>query len=267
MEENMNAEVNTNESVGIAGTPFKTPEELAKGYLELNSKIDSMGNELGNAKKAAETATAQSQQLAQILERVSQTKPAEEPKGTDFKMMKNEIKTKLSSLDPMDADYSKIHADLLSKLTDISDAEADDKINKVIKVAAKTSQDEVAKYQSKMDAKAQQDRFLQQNPTFNEPETQAKIKDFIAQDKTGVHDAISAFFQIQRDELAGQTKQLSELNAEMQKRLDLTKGTEQTGRVIVKGQSPGQQQTNAPQPTGKDVEAGMMAALKASRGE
>lgn len=269
----MAEEVNTGstDNTGIAGTPYKTPEELAKGYMELNSKIGTMGNELGMAKKAAETATAQSQQLAQILEKFSQTnqgKPAEEPKGTDYRVAKDAIKSQLSSLDTMDANYSKTHADLLSQLSDLSEKESDDKISKVIQVATKTSQEEVAKYQAKMDAKSQRDRFLQQNPSFDLPETQEKIKGFLSQDKTGLHDPISAFFQIQRDELAEQTKQLASINEEMKKRLDLAGGKEDVGKTVIKGQSPGQQETNKPAPkTDSDVRAGMAEALKKARGE
>lgn len=68
--------------------------------------------------------------------------------------------------------------------------------------------------------------------------------------------------EIQRDEIAVETKRLMDENAEYKKRLNLAKGTEETGKVIVKGQSPGQS-TQQPKATGKDLDAGMMAALKA----
>lgn len=70
---------------------------------------------------------------------------------------------------------------------------------------------------------------------------------------------------IQRDEIAVETKRLMDENTEYKKRLNLAKGTEETGKVIVKGQSPGQS-TQQPKATGKDLDAGMAAALKAERG-
>ena len=82
-----------------------------------------------------------------------------------------------------------------------------------------------------------------------------------------MHDPFSAFYQIQRDDVVAEAKRLLDENAEYKKRLSLAKGTDETGKVIVKGQSPGQQQTKQPKATGKDLDVGMAAALRASRGE
>ena len=120
---------------------------------------------------------------------------------------------------------------------------------------------------SKRDMKSAQQRFYDENPTFNTPEMQAKINEYITNDRTGMHDPFSAFYQIQRDDTILEAKRLADENVEYKKRLDLAKGTGETGKVIVKGQSPGQQQTKQPKVTGKDLDAGMAAALRASRGE
>jgi hypothetical protein len=69
---------------------------------------------------------------------------------------------------------------------------------------------------------------------------------------------MSAYFQIQKDDLAAE-------NAEMKKTLELVKGKENTGKVVVKGQT-GQPQTKPQKATGKDLDAGMAAVLAAQRG-
>jgi hypothetical protein len=69
---------------------------------------------------------------------------------------------------------------------------------------------------------------------------------------------MSAYFQIQKDDLAAE-------NAEMKKTLELVKGKENTGKVVVKGQG-GQPPTKPAKATGKDLDAGMAAALAAARG-
>ncbi|HPV49475.1 MAG TPA: hypothetical protein PLB14_07190, partial [Smithellaceae bacterium] len=75
---------------------------------------------------------------------------------------------------------------------------------------------------------------------------------------TGMHDAMSAYFQIQRDDLAKE-------HDEMKKVLEMTKGKEKTGTVVVKGQttSPPAKPQKA---TGRDLDAGMAAVLAAQRG-
>jgi hypothetical protein len=45
-----------------------------------------------------------------------------------------------------------------------------------------------------------QQKFLDENPSFNTPEMQARIQEYIARDKTGMADALSAFREIERDD-------------------------------------------------------------------
>ena len=80
-----------------------------------------------------------------------------------------------------------------------------------------------------------------------------------------MHDPMSAFFQIQRDDAIAQANQTATENAEMKKILELQKGKEATGKVVVKGQSPNQGATNPTKATGKDLDAGMAAALAKTR--
>lgn len=243
----------------IPGTTFKTQDELVKSYTELQAKLGSQGSELGQVRKDHAALKGQAETLAQILkENLAKGKVEPEQKGVDYTGQLKEVKTQLEGLDPMAADFSKTQAKLISKLTNIV---AMDQHEKTLKAATDSASSLLKKELGDRDAKASQEKFYQQNPGFKTPEMQAKIKDFMANDATGMHDPMSAFFQIQRDEVSAQFKTVSDQNVEMQKRLDLAKGTDSTGKVIVKGQSPGQQQTKIPIPTGKDVDIGMKAAL------
>ena len=114
---------------------------------------------------------------------------------------------------------------------------------------------------SDRDQKAQTKAFYDANPTFNTPEMQGRIKDYLANDRTGMSDPLVAFREIERDDARAQLKQISDQNAEMQRALDLVKGKNETGKVIVKGQSP-QGVTKQPNNlTGRDRDAAMAEAL------
>ena len=244
---------------GIAGTNFKTPEELAAAYLKetnqrtnLEKKLGEQGNELGYLRNQTGT-------LAAALKE-SLTK---EQKNVEKQYHDTEIATvekQIQELDTMSDDYQRTLASLVAKSNRLVAAEQHEK---TLKAASELMKKELGE----RDARATRQKFLDENPTFSAPEMQAKIDEYIAKDRTGMHDPFSAFYQIQRDETALEAKRLMDENAEYKKRLDLAKGTNETGKVIVKGQSPGQQQTKHSKVTGKELDAGMGAALRASRGE
>ncbi len=113
-------------------------------------------------------------------------------------------------------------------------------------------------------AKSRQ-QFLRDNPRFDEPETQQRIRDFLAGDATGMHDEISAFFKLQADESAAQLDSAASQNTEMRKILELQQGKDSTGRVMTKGHSP--QPAPKATATGKDLHDGMADVLRKLRGE
>jgi hypothetical protein len=79
-----------------------------------------------------------------------------------------------------------------------------------------------------------------------------------------MHDPVSAFFQIQRDQATQQASAIAKENEEYRKLLDLAKGKDEAGKVVVKGQTTGGQQTKQPKATGKDLDAGMLAAVQST---
>lgn len=257
------------EVTGIAGTNFKSPEELAAAYQSLEKKLGEQGNELGQARKDHTTAKGQVDMLTKLLnenmgkgnaDTTAATKPT-----VDYDGQMNEVKKQLSELDPMSEGFGKTQTKLITKLTSLAQA----KQHEITLTAATSSASELLKKElSDRDAKAAKEAFLTQNPTFQTPEMQARIQDFMANDRTGMHDPMSAFFQIQRDDLAVKADQISKENEEMKKVLDLSKGktVADQAKVVVKGQTTTGQQTNQPKVTGKARDEGMAQILANLRG-
>lgn len=241
------------EDQGIAGTGFKSPEELAAAYLgvkdqygNLEKKLGEQGNELGALRTQAQT-------LAEALkETLGKKAPAEKAQGVDYSTEIANVEAQINDLDPMADNYQKTLSSLIHKSNKLVAAEQHEK---TLSAAGSMFKEEL----STRDAKAAQEAFHRENPTFNTPEMQARIKQYISQDRTGMHDPLSAYAMIQRDDIAAQ-------NEEYKRLVELFKGKDEAGRVVVKGQSPGQQQTKQPKVTGRDLDAGMAAALAAARG-
>jgi hypothetical protein len=234
------------EPTGLEGTPFKSGEEAAKGYLNLKALHDAQANELGTLRKFAET-------VAPIVQQhMSKTEaPAAAPKAPDYETEIMGVQQKIQELDPMADNYQKELAALLATSNKLVAKAQHEK-------TLSTAQELFKKELSERDARAARTEFNKNNPSFSTPEMQLRIKDFLANDKTGMHDPMSAYFQIQKDDLAAE-------NAEIKKTLELVKGKENTGKVVVKGQA-GQPPTKPQKATGADLDARMAAALATQRG-
>lgn len=246
--------VQLDENGFIPGTNYKSMDEFVKGHGELKGKFDAQGNELGQVRGQAQT-------LAETLKETltkGQSQPATTAKGVDYDAEIAGAHEELSKLDPMDDKFSAKQAGLISKITTLASEKTK---AAVLGEAGKLFQKEL----QDRDIKTSQKEFLKANPTFNTPEMQKRINDYIANDPTGMHDKMSAFFALEKEGLAAERDQLAQTNAEMQKALDLQKGKESTGKVIVKGQGPGQV-TNKPILTGKERDAAMAEALLKVKG-
>lgn len=244
--------VTLDENGFIPGTSFKSMDDFIKGHSELKGKFDAQGNELGSTRKQAET-------LANTLKDVlGKEKPAPKEPPVDYGKEVSRLQGELKKLDPMDEKYSERHAALISELLAVNTNSVK---GEVLSTAGKLFQDEL----SKRDQNAAIQKFNEENPTFNTPETQERIKQYLANDRTGMHDKFSAYFQMQRDDESAKAKALVDENAEMKKVLDLQKGKDSTGKVITKGQAP--QQTAKTQLKGKDLDAAMAEALAKAGGK
>jgi hypothetical protein len=241
---------------GIAGTSFKTPEELAAAYQSLEKKLGEQGNELGTHRKESEYYRSQAETLQSLLkEQMGGKRQAEPPKGPDYDSEISAIEQQIQQLDPMEDGYQKTLSGLVAKVGKLSAAAAHEK---TLGAASEMFRKEL----TDRDTKAARDAFYRDNPTFNTPDMQAKIREYIANDKTGMHDPLSAFREIERDEARAKAEALTAENAEYKKLIELNKGKDAAGKVVVKGQSPSQPQSRPQKATGKDLEAGMLAALR-----
>lgn len=244
---------------GIAGTGFKTAEELAAAFIKeqgqrtnLEKKLGEQGSELGSTRKQAET-------LANTLKEVLTKKEAStKPAGTDYDTELAVVQKQIQDLDPMTEGYQKTHSDLVAKAIKLA---ASSQHEKTLNAAGEMMKKEL----SDRDVKAQTKAFHDANPTFATPEMQARIKEYLANDKTGMSDPLVAFREIERDDARAEAQAIANKNAELQKALDLEKGKGETGKVIVKGQGP-QQVTKQTKVTGAERDALMAAALANVKG-
>jgi len=238
----------------IPGTTFKTVEELAKGFQETKSEHGRISNEYGNLKKDHDGLKSQAQTLAETLKETL-GKGKEEPvaKGIDYDSEIQNVISQVENLDPMKENFQSELAKLMLKSNQLT---AERTKTTVLKSAGELFQKEL----QDRDIKTSQKEFLKANPTFNTPEMQKRINDYIANDPTGMHDKMSAFAEIKASDAEVRATALEQTNAEMQKVLDLQAGKDKTGKVIVKGQSPGQI-TKQPILTSKERDDAMADAL------
>lgn len=246
----------------IAGTPFKSIEELAKGYSNLKSLSDTQGNELGTLRKSHDGLKTQTETLMSLLKEVKgQPTKVETPVAKpDYDNEIVTIESQIKGLDPLAPDYQANLSALLTKSTRIAAKAAEDR---ALSAAGELFKQEL----TERDIKSAQSQFFQNNQDFNTPEMQVRIQDYIAKDKTGMTDALSAYREIQRDDALTRLQALEAENAEFKRLIDLNKGKEEAGKVVVKTQTTPQPPAPPAKAVGKDLDAGMMAALRASRGE
>lgn len=254
----------TDEKKGIAGTEYETPEELASALLKereqrinLERKFGEQGSELGNLRK-------QTQTLAETLKEVmTSEKNKDNVKNNrqvnnedDYSTQMSEIEKQITELDPADEKYQVKLAQLVQKSNRIQH-------EKTLSAASQIFKQEL----DERDIKSTQRAFLEANPTFNTPEIQTRIKDMMANDKTGILDPVAAFFQIQRDDAMLAARTASEQIAEITKRLELAEGKGKTGTVMIKGQST-VQKTSTPEKrlSGKEADEGALAVLEGISG-
>jgi len=246
--------VELDENGFIPGTSYKSVADLVKGHSELKGKLDSQGNELGALRKFAETV----EPIVKGALNKKEAPAAAAPAGPDYEAEIAAVQSQIKDLDPMADNYQKTLADLVAK-SNLLVAKAQHE--KTLNAAGEMFKKEL----SERDSKAAKDAFLRDNPSFSTPEMQARINDFLAKDRTGMEDPFSAFRKIQADDAQIEADRLAAENAEMKKVLELAKGKETTGKVVVKGQTP-TQPTKQPKATGKDLDAGMAAVLANMRG-
>ena len=252
------ADKNTATGNGDKGTdngeqPFlgtwATKEAAEEGISNMQAMIDKQGNVVGTLRGQVEFAN-------QIIN--NQQQPAPKTTDTPEKNYSKDIaaiRKEMSALDPEDVDYQSNLMELMNKSNDLVALEQH---NKTLGAATELFKAEL----DERDVRATHKDFYDKNPDFNTPEMQTQIKERMSADTTGMLDSLSAFREIQRDAAMQKATELENENSELKRIAGLAKGTDATGKVITKGQSP-QQTAQHKKVTGAERDKGMLDVLNA----
>lgn len=229
---------------------FKDKVAAEEGWANLEGKLASQGNELGDVRKQGET---DRQTINDLQNQLLQTKqPASEP-AQDYGKEKSAIQKELSKLDTVDADY---HKDMLTLTNKLATVVAQEQHEKTLTAATTAFTKEL----DERDVKATHKAFYKDNPDFDTPEMQARIKEQIASDGTGMSDPLVAYREIQRDDAMQQAAQAVEENTKLKELANLKKGTDATGKVFTDTGQITAKQTKTM--TNAERDAAMMEAVR-----
>ena len=229
---------------------WKTREQAQEGLDNMQKLLDSQGNELGSLRK-------QSELMQSRMDMQTQAPPEaqpEQPKGPDYAKEMANIEKTMSELDQDEPSYQRDMGKLIAKSNALA---ADAATQKALDAA----QAHFAETLNQRDVQTMQQKFLEQNPDFQSPDMQMAINEFMANDSTGMHDQMSAYFAI-KEQGAGQGFSEAQARiAELEERLNIAGGQNDVGKVVTKSQAP-RQPTNKTKATGADLDRGMMEALQ-----
>ena len=238
---------------------WKTKEDAEEGLKNLQGKLSEQGNETGMLRKQVEESQMLLSELQAKIEAGEKASKQETSSVEEDSIRKEQekIDKKIEELDPIEEGYTSKLIALIRKSNSLA---AEMQHARTLAAATEKFKSEL----DERDIRSAHQLFEKENPDFKTPEMQAKIREYIANDKTGMSDALVAYREIQRDEAARKARELAEQNEELMKRLNLKKGTDETGTVILKSQGT-QGQTKQPKTTGAARNAGMQAVLDRMR--
>jgi len=234
---------------------WATKEDAAEGLKNLQGKLSEQGNETGILRKQVEESQMQLSDLQAKIDagKKASVQEASNLEAESVRKEQEKIDKEIKDLDPVEEGYTPKLIALIRKSNALA---AENQHAKTLAAATEKFRSEL----DDRDIRSAHQLFDKENPDFKTPEMQARIKEYIANDKTGMSDALVAYREIQRDDIVLRAKELSEQNEELMNRLNLKKGTDETGTVILKSQGT-QSQTTQPKTTGAARNAGMQAAL------
>ena len=214
---------------------FKSPDDLATAYQELEKKIGEQGNELGTVKSVNQML------MEQINQRNAQNQvPATETEKDDF-------------------NYESSMATLRASVEsgDISIEEAMMQVGNLASESA--TRKAVSKYQEMTAAQqreAAKEKFLQDNSDFFELQQSGKL-DAVKKTLPGMHDDFSAYFALKAQQAAEKAQQEAETKR-------IAQGDERTTKVLQKPGNPSKQPGKPTQKlTPAELKAKTLADLEA----
>lgn len=208
---------------------FKTPEDMAASYQELETKLGEQKNEIGALRKKVEDAAA--------IPPADETK--EPPK--DFDAARTEIQDKIEGGEMSVPEGLKLLGDLTREQT------------------AMELEQKFAEYDSERSAKEMYNSFINDNPDFLELDQSGALDAEI--NNNPMHDKFSAYFALKGQQQAEAAYEKGKEDA-----LKLARGADGTRSVL---SNPGSGAREAPKPQKGMGESekvnGMLSALAASR--
>ena len=225
----------TEPEVKLAGK-FNSPSDLENGYLELQAKLDSQGNELGGTRQQLQVL---SDQLAQ-----AQAASVEEPAQAAFADQLQALQQQIEEGDVSVAEG-------LAKSAEITAA-----------MAAESATENFQAAMEKDRLERVQAAFIQSNPDFEAIKQSGEL-DAIKNEYPGLHDDFSAFF-----EYKGRMASNEAFEKGKNEGLKVGQGDKET-RTVLPGESQGQEQMqkmteNKPK-TPADILGSMAEKLKSYR--
>lgn len=245
----MPEEKKTEKTEPYLGT-FADKAAAEAGLANMQTKMTSMGDEVGSLRGQVDVANQTINDL-----RSKQTQAVSDAE-TQAELEIAEVQKEILALDDEDSNYHTDMITLMNKANDLSRGAQHEK----------TLASSIAMFKKELDARdtrAVQDSFRSDNPDFDTPEMQEKIRRTVAKDKTGMSDNYSAFFEVQRDEARQASHALQEENEKLKNLANLAEGTQETGNIVTDDQVP----SNVPQTElkGADLDKAMLAAVQAAK--
>lgn len=236
----------------IPGTTYKTPEEAAKGFEEKQKMIDQQGGEIGELRGQLEETQSAIQQMQD-----TQTAQQKAESAVDYDKELKAIQDEIAQLDELDDNFKEKSLSLNKKAINLTRQAATEE-------AKNAAMQEFQKELAQRDEQQSFQQWYEQNPDFNTPEMQQRVKQQIARDKTGLTDPLVAYREVQLGDTQAENQALKEQLEETNRLLGLKKGTEETGKVVGKGQPAGEQnKTSQPKKlSGADLDTAMLEAAK-----
>ena len=188
---------------------FKSADDLASAYTELEKKMGEQGNELGSLKEMN----------SKLLEKMTQ------PDNEDEEQEQEET-----------VDYQSQIQELQNSVEegDLSIGEALAKVSEL--TAEKATQSAISKYQemsAQQQQQATQEKFLETNPDFIELQKTGALNE-VKKTLPGMHDDFSAYFALKAQQAQAAAKEQQETER-------IAQGAERTNKVL---QNPGTSSKN-----------------------
>jgi len=198
---------------------FKSPDELATAYQELERKLGEQGSELGSMK----------QMNSMMLEQLQSRQAKEETPATE------------SEKDSFDYDSGMAE---IARGVQEGDLSIEDALAQTANLTAeKATRNALSQYEqmtAKQQQQAAQQRFLEEHPDFIELQQTGKL-DSVKKTLPGMHDDFSAYFAFQAEKALADAQAKQELEK-------IAQGDERTEKVLNK---PGAKAKDIGKPKGK----------------